>query len=350
MELGTFLRKAAVALLLLCTASVLSAGDYSWTVGVMPADISALTSEADLLAAQQWEESLLRRIDKSHERILTQQERDYLARRYEQACRKDYYDGHHSDVTRLNEQLFTRGTPPVRPDAQVPDCRHDPSASVDISMVKLDEAVRFDQQTAAFLLMIEAGIDELIGLSVDRGYHGKYEMHVYRFYRGTEGETLYYGEYAVSELSDYSRLYGQLDQFLLRPEAEAHPVSPESRSAMIRAFPPGAVISGSGDVYHIAREGYSDSYLIARRDPAGMQELHLTPAWKADIYPIHRSADEFYRSLAGFMLSLPVGFLTYGIAQDNPDAMVLFYGSVGLSVTTAVKSLIDLFGYTNYAH
>ena len=103
-------------------------------------------------------------------------------------------------------------------------------------------------------------------------------------------------------------------------------------------------------MYHIARDGYADSYFIARSESAEMRELSLTPAWKADIYPIQRSADDFYRSLAGFMLSLPAGFLTYGIAQDNPDAMVLFYGSVGLSVTAAVKSLIDLFGYTNYAH
>ena len=349
MELGNLPRKAVV-LLLLCAASMLSAADYRWTVGVMPADISGLTSESDLLAAQQWEEVILQRITRSHERKLTQQERDYVARQYEQECQKEYVEAHHAEVTRLNDLLFSRRTPPERGTVQPPECRYDPPGAVEIDVVKLDATVRFDQQISAYLTMIEAGIDELIGLSVDRGYHGMYEMHVYRFLRGMEGETVHYGEYALSQLSDYSRLQGNLDQFVLQPEAPRQPDLPESKSAMIRTFPPGARISGTGDVYHLAMDGYADSYLIARREPAEMRELSLTPAWKADIYPLQRSADDFYRSLAGFMLSLPAGFLTYGIAQDNPDAQVLFYGSVGLSVTAAVKSLIDLFGYTNYAH
>ncbi len=317
----------------------------SWQVGVIPPDPTLLAELEHRLISEEFvrrsrdyfSQSLLRKMESSHmqrylQSLILSQEISILKK-------------HHQETLRYNEQFFidqemTRKPisieipPPEVEQNQIPaDIRF-----LDDYTWELQEDLR-----GLHLITLDEKLDELVIIDLFEHESLLYMSH-YSYLIGAE--TLHILASQVIEPGSPVEPF-TLPGFIQSKKPHKGTESLQLDTLpLIRTIPSGASLIGTGSLYGVIREGYEHQYLLSGGN-GELQELLLIPNWVNTIDSQRMRADRFYRSLAGFMLSLPLTIITADMT-DTDGGTLMFHAAAALNITAAVSTLIDLFKYTNY--
>ncbi len=343
MEMG-----AGKLIILILVLQVSLLGAETWSTGLIPMDSSSVVTQEGELLADQYASQIKNRLFSSDHRVLHADNRAYASERFLRRSLIAAARSHHQHVSRQNE-IFLSGRLVERNILQVPDEGYEPPREMPLSVKEIPPTISFSDDLAAYLACLEFQLDEIIGSSFFPEGDG-YRLHIFQYYRGEEEmETLLFEFIVPGELLDPLVLEGSLGVFVSSRDTSRPLISlpPAADEPPLRTIPSGVNISGSSVLYGITKPGYAPQYLFSPpRDQ--VTEVLLTPAWAVEIYSSSMRSDNFYRSLAGLMLSVPAAFLAYDAAGNSLPGQLFFQAAVGMNITLAIRTLIDLFRYTNY--
>ncbi len=346
MEMGAGTRLIAVLLLVQCTAG-LTAG--SWRTGVFSLESTSLVSQEGRLLSEQYSRMILDVLTAAEYRELSAPLQSYAASRAQHQEFIDAARSHHQMTNRQNDNFFRdraverAAFPKISEAGKLPD-------RLELSLRTFNDTISFGDLSRMYFTSIDYRLDEIIGSSLVREGRG-YRLHIFHYLsHEQQTETLLFIYLEPGSLPDKQTLKDALF-FFSSPEPEraripALPAADET-PPMIRTIPSGASVSGASGLYGISLNGYSSQYLF---DPKieGITELRMTPQWELKINSVSRRSDQFYRSLASLMLSVPITFLAHDAASQSTAGQMVFLSAASVNVALTVKTLIDLFRYTNY--
>ncbi len=400
-------RRLLIILWLATAVHLLPVDEPHWRVGIAET-ASARTDE--LPAADMLEHAIHTAAGAFTVRFLSDEESASLAQRIALEDLAASFREHHRKIAKRNDAFFSERTAAPVPEMPVKDVQP-ASGPVPLEIVHTGLALPFEAAGEAFLQAREHRCDMLLGSEIFT-VSGVQYLHIYVYQRYSSSmRTIYAKPFDAVLLLDADEITRVLFPVLagsqaggmvvtspvftdlringtampmgrlavLPPgkvrieagnqvlDAEVHPgeitrlavtgTLPEKVPTLVRTLPPSAASPGLDQydrplMLSHTRPGYLPLYTAVH---VGIQdrfiERELEPAWHQEVYSREMRGDQFYRSLAGFMLTLPAAAAAHGLrrelsGQETDIWDLLYYGTAAAVLTRAGIAIQSLVRYT----